>query len=443
MNHFFLLTLTFSLIGCSIKKVISTPKNTINTTYRPKNVKIYEQTSKNTLGPCEPSIFINPKNPQYLVAGSVLDYVHTSQDGGIHWTTKQLRSKYGIWGDPTVVADTNGTFYYFHLSDPEGTNWKSNHILDRIVVQKSTDNGTTWNTGAGIGLNTPKQQDKQWALINPSNNNELYVAWTEFDAYNSFNPNNHSRILFSKSTNGSISWSTPIQIGSHEGDCLDDDLTPEGTTLASNGTNIYVSWAFDAKIWFSKSTNNGKSWSKEFPITNQPNGWKYDIKNITRCNGFPVMGIDLSESKEKGTLYLNWSSQLNDNQTDIFISKSTDEGNTWSTPKTIYSDKEFAHHFFNWMSVDPKTGYIYIVYYKETKPKSSLIEVHLSVSKNGAQTFSDYLISKAPFNPKGANFFGDYNNINAYNGIIRPIWTQVEDGLVSIWTALINEKDLK
>ncbi len=438
-----LFIVTTLLLSCATKKKTIISKNTINTNYHPINVKIYEQTSKKTLGPCEPSIAINPSNPKNIVAGSVLDYVHVSNDGGKTWNTKKLKSDYGIWGDPTVLSDSKGNFYYFHLSDPEGTNWKSNKILDRIVAQKSTDGGKTWNKGTGIGLNPPKQQDKQWALIHPTRENQLYTAWTEFDKYGSKNESDQSRILFSKSTDSSQTWSTPLQISTHLGNCLDNDLTPEGTTLASDGNNLFVSWAFDSKIWFSKSNDNGSSWTKEVAIANQPNGWKYEIKNITRCNGFPVMAIDHSQSKHKGTLYLNWSSQINDSETNVFIAKSIDSGKTWTEPKTVYINNKSAHHFFNWMSIDPATGFIYVIYYKEIEPNSSLIEVHLSISKNGAQSFSDYVISEKPFNPKDTNFFGDYNNVAAYNGVIRPVWTQVENGLVSVWTALINEEDLK
>ena len=440
---FLIALLTAMVLGCASKKNIVFHKNTINLTYRPKNVKIYEQTSKKILGPCEPSIFINPKNPDNIVVGSVLDNVHISNNGGITWQTKKLKSKYGVWGDPTVLGDSKGNFYYFHLSDPEGTNWKSDKMLDRIVVQKSIDNGQTWSQGIGIGLNTPKQQDKQWALIHPIQENQIYTAWTEFDAYDSSNKDDKSRILFSKSIDSGTTWSTPIQIGNQEGNCLDNDFTPEGTTLTSDKKNLYISWAFDSKIWFSKSSDNGDSWSKEIVIANQPNGWNFEIKNITRCNGFPVMASDLSTSKYKGTIYINWSSQINEKQTDVFISKSTDEGKTWSIPKTVYSNTNKEHHFFNWMSVDPITGYVYIIYYKETAPNSSLIEVHLAISRDGTQTFSDYIISETPFSPKGTNFFGDYNNINVYNSMIRPVWTQAKNGFVSVWTALINERDLR
>lgn len=436
----FILPLSFA--SCSSIQNNASDKSTTSDTFIPPNVKIYSQFSHNSIGPCEPSICIDPTNTNIIVAGSVLNYVHTSKDGGSTWQTKELKSQFGVWGDPSIVANNKGHFYYFHLSDPDGTNWKSNRILDRIVMQKSTNKGLNWSAGTSIGLNKPKQQDKQWAAINPKTN-DLYVTWTEFDSYGSEKPEHKSRILFSKSINEGDAWSTPIAISTHEGDCKDDDNTTEGSVPVSDGENIYTSWSFNKKIWFNKSTDNGLTWLKEAtPIANQISGWRYTLPGLNRANGFPITSVDISESKHKGTIYVNWSDQLTPNNTDVFISKSVDQGNTWSPPLLVHKEKANTHQIFNWMSVDPKTGYVYIIYYTQIKNGENLLEVELAVSKDGAKTFKNYIISEDSFDPSGTNFFGDYNNIDARNGIIRPIWTRADNGLVSIWTALINEKDL-
>jgi hypothetical protein len=39
-------------------------------------------------------------------------------------------------------------------------------------------------------------------------------------------------------------------------------------------------------------------------------------------------------------------------------------------------------------------------------------------------------------------FFGDYLNIAAVNGTIRPIWPRMDDGKTSLWIALIQEAEL-
>ena len=68
--------------------------------------------------PCEPSIAINPNNTRQLMAGAVMDNCYASNDGGITWEESILKSAYGVYGDPVIVADFKNAFYYFHLSNP-------------------------------------------------------------------------------------------------------------------------------------------------------------------------------------------------------------------------------------------------------------------------------------------------------------------------------------
>ena len=88
--------------------------------------------------PAEPSIAISLKDRDNIVAAAILDKVYITEDGGETWTTKKLESSMGVWGDPVVISDKKGDFYYFHLSDPAGTNWQSEEILDRIVRDRKS-----------------------------------------------------------------------------------------------------------------------------------------------------------------------------------------------------------------------------------------------------------------------------------------------------------------
>ena len=47
-----------------------------------------------------------------IVAGSVLNDVHTSNDSGKTWTSSLLRSEHGVYGDPRPIADGRGSFYF-------------------------------------------------------------------------------------------------------------------------------------------------------------------------------------------------------------------------------------------------------------------------------------------------------------------------------------------
>ena len=437
-----LLLLLVVFISCKTTKTTQTSnQNTKKNTY--KNVKIYEQKSPFEYGPCEPSIFINPTNTNNIVAGSVMKNVHTSFDGGKTWKTNTMISTLGVYGDPCITADYKGNFYYFHLANPEGRAFRGNRFLESMVVQKSTDGGKNWSTGTAIGKHDfPKQQDKEWTVINP-NNNEIYLTWTEFDKYNSKDSNHHSRILFSKSTDYGKNWSKTKVLSELEGDTLDDDNTVEGAVpaIGKNG-ELFVSWSYNNKIYFDKSFDDGKTWLKnDIEVCTQPNGWAFDVAGLTRANGMPITCTDISNGKYQGTIYINFADQRNgEDNTDIFIVKSSDNGKTWSKPIKVNTDNTKTQQFFTWMSVDPKTGYIYIVFYDRSKYKDNQTDVVLAVSKDGGNSFTNITISKKPFTPIASIFFGDYNNISAYDGIIRPIWTRYEDNKLSVWTCLIEDK---
>lgn len=405
-----------------------------------ENIKIAGSRQGGFFGPCEPSICVNPQNPKQIAAGAILDTYYWSHDGGRSWEHGVLKSSYGVYGDPVIIADWAGNFYYAHLSNPDGRGWASEKLLDRIVIQKSTDGGKTYNDGAFTGHRPPKDQDKHWLVADPKTN-ALYCTWTEFDKYDSRNPGDRSRILFSKSEDGGNTWSEALPISQFEGDCLDDDNTTEGAVPAAgpNG-EVYVAWSWNNKIWFDRSADGGKTWLQtDILVAEQPGGWNIDIPGIQRCNGMPVLVSDLSNGPNRGTLYVNWADQRNGtDNTDIWLAKSTDGGNTWSKPIRVNDDNKKRHQFFTWLAIDQTNGYLYTVFYDRRAYADERTDVYVAVSKDGGQTFENMRISKEPFVPNSLVFFGDYNHISAHAGVVRPIWTRLDKNDLSIWTAIMD-----
>ncbi len=382
--------------------------------------------------PNEPSIMMNPLNTDILVAGANLNNYYYSSDGGLTWDTNTLTSvAYGVWGDPVIDVDTFGNFYFFHLSNPPSGSW-----IDRIVCQKSTDNGQTWNDGTFTGLNGTKDQDKQWSIIDRTNNN-IYLTWTQFDSYGSPDPNDKTNILFSKSTDGGDSWSVPVKVNIVDGNCIDSDNTVEGAVpaIGPNG-EIYTAWAGPNGLVFSKSLDQGDTWlGAEIAIDPMPGGWDYSIPGISRANGLPVTKCDLSGGPNHGTLYVNWSDQRNgSSDTDIWLSKSTDNGDTWSSPIRVNDDAPGKQQFFTWMDIDQTNGNLFFVFYDRRNYNDTNTDVYLAYSTDGGNTFVNQKISESPFVPNSGVFFGDYTNITAHNNIVRPIWARLHGGQISIWT---------
>ena len=298
----------------------------------------------------------------------------------------------------------------------------------------------SYDKGSFTGNNHPKDQDKHWLAVDPKNNH-IFCTWTEFDRYNSKRSKDKSRILFSKSSSSGKSWTEPIAINQFDGDCLDDDNTTEGAVPAAGPKGeIYVAWAWNNRIWFDRSVDGGRTWlDKDIIVASQPGGWNINIPGIQRCNGMPVLVSDLSGGPNHGTLYINWADQRNGaTDTDIWLSKSLDGGNTWSAPLRINNDPKGKHQFFSWLTIDQTSGFLYVVYYDRRAYDDLRTDVYLAVSKDGGETFKNVKISESPFRPNSSVFFGDYNHISAHKGIIRPIWTRLDGGDLSIWTALVG-----
>lgn len=390
--------------------------------------------------PEEVTIAIDPTDPQNIFAASNIDYIFRSDDGGATWTTERLSSSVGVWGDPVVIFDSQGRLYHSHLSWPREI---SGDWLDRIVIQRSDDAGVSFNDGSWIGLAPPRDQDKEWLAVDltgGANHDNLYIAWTEFDLYASAAPTDSTRILFSRSTDQATSWMSPVRVSDLGGNCLDEDETVEGAVPAVGpGGEVYLAWSGHDQIWFDKSTDGGISFGTDQIIADQPGGWDFGVPGIYRCNGMPITLCDSSGSPMNGNVYVVWSDQREGvDDTDVWFVRSTDGGQTWTSPLNPVQESGAHHQFFPWATLDPVTGYLYIVFYDRRATAGEYTDVYVTMSPDGGDTWSDFAVSESSFLPESHIFFGDYTNIAAYGGKVYPIWMRMDSSVLSIWTALVE-----
>jgi hypothetical protein len=293
--------------------------------------------------PEEPSICINPKNTNLIVGGANIRKYYYSNNGGLNWTTGYLSGTYQIWGDPCMSIDTLGNFYFFHLVNGQG-------FIDRMGCHKSTDNGVTYSINTYYQYNPPKQQDKEWVAVDWTHGprgNWIYAAWTQFDSYGNPNTSDSSRIFFTRSTDGGLTWLDPgTRLNQLCGLCLDDDNTMEGAVPAvgPNG-EVYVAWAgpkiinSQFGIFFTKSTDGGNTWlANNIYVADQPGGWDYNINGIYRANGLPITCCDVSNGPYRGNIYINWTDQAGSNDHDVKLAVSTNGGLNWSAPRRVNND---------------------------------------------------------------------------------------------------------
>jgi hypothetical protein len=382
----------------------------------------------------EPSIAVNPRNPMELIAGTVLNDYYTSTDGGKTWKAMVLTSPHGVNGDPVLLIDKNGYYYYFHLSNPKDGKW-----LDRIVCQR-TDNIQAPMKTVGHTKVNGKVHDKHWATID-DNTNTIHLAWTQFDGYKSKNPADSSVIVYSNSKDFGETWSEPIRISKRAGNCLDDSGTIEGVSICMGlFGEVYVAYSLNEKIYMNVSADGGLTWlADDREIADQPGGWDFEIPGIYRMNGFANLQVDQSGSPYRGRMYLSWSDQRNGKKnTDVWLIYSDDQGQTWSPIKKVNNDFGSRHQFMNTMRLDPSSGTIAALFYDRRNHVDIATDVYLAYSQDGGETFKNIKLNKRAFVPDSKVFFGDYLALTILGNAVYAMWPEMHKGKISLKFARVH-----
>jgi len=430
----------------------------LSATFAQQVVRVSET---DAINPAEVSIAINPKNPDNIAASSFQtgrpprpragSYNYVSMDGGKTWKTIPVSDPKGLTqGDDTVYFGGDGSAYHAHLSFVGIRVAKPPRAESGILVEASKDGGLTWNESVPainhINSVTPFE-DKPGIVVDNAAESKykgnVYLAWTRFDVYGSADPECHSQIYFSRSTDGAKSFSMPFRISDSSGDCRDSDNTVEGAVPAVGPKGeVYLVWSGPLGLVSKKSLDGGLTFGKDKVIGPMPGGWDFSVEGLDRANGMPVTGVDLSNGPDKGTLYLNWIDARNGDP-DVFIASSRDGGETWSAPVRANDDplKNGKVQFFTWMSVDPIDGSVNMVFYDRRDTEGALTKLTLARSVDGGRSFVNYKIDVPAFVCDPKVFFGDYSGISAYNGQVVPIFMHfTTDKKLAVSVALFHFK---
>ena len=388
--------------------------------------------------PTEPGIAISFKDTNKLVVGASSGKVYVTEDGGNEWKHLNLTSTFGIGYGARIISDFSGNFYYIHLSNPDAQ--ANNTFHERIVVQRSKDDGRSWDGGNEAGYNPPNYQVQPHAIADRKGN--IYLTWTEIEKPGNKEADCVSRILFSKSSNGS-KWSKPSLISVKGGNCVDDDGMAKGAVpaIASDG-KMFVTWSQNGILYLDRSFDGGDFWlTNDIAITEQRGGWKFDVPGVKSVNGLPTLICNNTKGNFAGALYLVWAEQVAEGDTDIYFTRSLNYGDNWTQPARINDDDPGKHQFMPAMTIDQVTGHVYILYYDRRDHDDNQTDVYMAWSDDHGASFKNVKVSQTPFFPTGESL-GTHISIAAHNGIITPVWTRIDKGKSSIWMAIIRHSEL-
>lgn len=392
----------------------------------------------------ENSVFIDPESEDIILNSNnstnwILGYAETaygadarySTDWGQTWDGSIYGVKHNNNGDPATAIGRNGWWYVNKIRGDYGQG-----------IAYSKDQGKSWTEVviASVPATVFGLLDKNHLWIDNSGTSphegHLYCAWTNFVDEDP----DTNQVQISRSVDQGLTWSPPLTI-SRDVSALklnhgvNLQTGPDGEVYAI--WSIYDDWPADeTAIGFSKSIDGGAIFTPSTRIISNLKGIRMSgtAKNM-RVSAFPCMTVDLSMGPNRGTIYIVWSNigvpGINTgSDIDLYLIKSTDEGETWSSPTKVNQDQAGLgkQHYLPWITCDPVTGGLCVIYYDDRNLPPVKAETYVSCSYDGGNNWTDIKVSDYSFTPMpisglAYNYFGDYIGIQSRNMKVYPTWT--------------------
>jgi hypothetical protein len=357
------------------------------------------------------------------------------------------------FGDPTIVPSGDGNFLYSSLAvSRDGGNGvmiaKSNPNLfnPNVSCVTSISAPTTnacWTEIFVYGRTSffsPTIEDKPVIAVDQSkgpSSGSIYIGW---DHFTTFSPRSSS---FLARCAGDLSSCTMLS-GGPQAILSGTDLFPAFTTPVVDGNgNVYLTWC-DYGTYTSlgpvtckvrSSPPGGANFGPPINILSfMGQGTTLPDAAVTlgfateqfRTASIPWLTADTSSTPSAGNLYftiqvctsgrylgaplLGVDNPGNCGLSSILFTASFDRGATWSSPITLSKPAVNAQPY---ITVDPTTGNIFIVYYTtQFDPFNHRIDVVVSKSTNGGSSFHQLRItsvSNEPDSDPNMFFYGSSN----------------------------------
>ncbi|MFC5653482.1 exo-alpha-sialidase [Paenibacillus solisilvae] len=389
----------------------------------------------------EPSVAVNYLSPNIMVAtatdflnGPPATGVYRSLDGGMTWNSTILPFPAGFTG-----ATSNVVAYAFPTTFIVAAYVFSPALNGSAVIYRSTDNGATYSapTIAAPGYGTfTNNAEVNLTIDKAQASSFLGFVYLTYTHQVNIDIVGGSVIFFQRSVNAGVTWQTPVLI-SNEADYVSRSQTAVGFTGIVYVAYITLSPTVTFKV--RRSLNGGVSFEPTVsvsqvdlvPTTLPVPGYAFLV--LTSAN----IATDTSSMPTNGNVYAVWQ----DNRlgyADIFLSRSVNDGLTWSTPIRVTNAPAGSQNFFPSIDVSPKTGEINIIYYSN-QLNGFLLDVFLSQSTDGGLNFINTRITTTSFDPNAGSAIptasiGNYITVSVIPPSQRvAVWTDTRTGQQKIF----------
>ena len=272
-------------------------------------------------------------------------FVSRSSDNGVTWSAVQTLNSNAISdsGDdffPNVITDGKGNWIaVWHSDETFGDTIGGDYD---IFFSRSTDNGVTWSAVQTLNSNAASDDsgsgDDDSPSVTTDGNGNWVTVWYSFEDLDGAGSGD-SDIFVSRSTDNGATWSIVQVLNSNAASDSGDDYNPK--VLTDGNGNCVVVWqsgdtlggttGTDSDIFFSRSTDNGVTWSAVQALNSNatPDSGADELPSIITDGNGNWVAVWQSRENLGGTAGTDY---------DIFFSRSTDDGATWSAVQTLNSN---------------------------------------------------------------------------------------------------------
>jgi hypothetical protein len=379
-------------------------------------------------GQAEPHVWRSAANPELLVAtfqegrfaagGGSLDCGYAvSTDGGITWTralipllTTASGGTYVRATDPVAAVDLEGNIFLGTL----GARQSSFSDGGVVLTSRSTDGGHTFGAPVIVAAGSSAHElDKNWLAVNDypgtPNANRLAVTYTDIAGNNSYD------LLASVSDDRGLTWSAPTLLRPHNtliNQATQPFFLPDGSLLvpyitAYNGTTF--------RIECTRSTDGGRTFaagaSVVVPVVQE---W---TDPVLRTGSFLITAW---VARLSGDVFVTYAGRDGNQHPRVFVTKSSNQGVTWSAPVAASDDNGFDSVFNPAVAVTSDGQSVTVIYYdKRNAPDAAnYVDLYSNTSFDGGATWQPGLrlteyssdVRSAPLTSQGY-MLGDYQGL--------------------------------
>lgn len=326
-------------------------------------------------------------------------------DGGVNWTFPGVLQNNIFRSDPVTQSDEVGQFFYLSLQSDSQQSFYCDDLW------RSTNGGQTWTE------QSPDRSlggDKEWLTIDKTNGPGHGFQYEINDSANCA----FTSAAFQRSTNGGVTWQSPVVLpNSPIYGTLDVDTN--GNVFVggwTGGTGFRCLRSSNAQIAgqtpsFDRNTAVNLGGSLLYPGAINPEG----------LAGQVFLAVDRSGGLTNNNIYMMCSVlPAGRSTTDVMFVRSTDGGQTFSTPLRINDDGlTNKWHWFGTFSVAPNGRLDAVWYDSRNAANNTDSQLFYSFSTDAGTTWSPNVAVSNAFNPlegyPNQNKIGDYITIVSDN----------------------------